>query len=126
MCLADVQHFSSVPESAVKITEDVASVYESEIITCSSFYCFAVDELKIMSQPPVGSFAVAVGLNGRGNRSVRTLHVVRFAVFTAAILRIVLLWAMTTCSLVGGYRHFGGACCFHLQGEMCMLKNWLW
>jgi hypothetical protein len=28
----------------------------------------------------------------------------------------VVIWFMTPCSSVGVYRHFGGTCCFHLQG----------
>lgn len=73
----------------MKITEDMASGYESVIITCSSFCHFAVVELKVMSQSPVGSFTADVRLNGLGNRSLRTLHVVRFAAYTAAFVRII-------------------------------------
>jgi hypothetical protein len=104
---------------------------------CSSFYFFAVVELKIMSQPPVGSFAANVGLNGVGTVQSKCCMSYDSLAFTAAIVKIVLLWAVTTCSIVGGYRHFGGACCFCLQGwnvcvqELALLyshggRKWSW
>jgi len=32
-------------------------------------------------------------------------------------------WAVTTCSVMVGYRRFGGARCLHLQGEV---TTWRW
>jgi hypothetical protein len=43
-----------------------------------------------------------------------SMHV-RFSVLSAVTLHVVALWDVTLCSLVGGYKHFGGTCCLQLQ-----------
>jgi len=31
--------------------------------------------------------------------------------------QVEVFWVVTSCSVVVGYRRFGGLCCLHLQGE---------
>jgi hypothetical protein len=38
-------------------------------------------------------------------------------VFAAVNVRIAVFWVVTPCSLIGGYKNFGGAYCFLLQGR---------
>jgi hypothetical protein len=39
-----------------------------------------------------------------------------FEVFTAVKIQIEVFWVVTPCSVVLGYRRFGGPYCLHLQG----------
>jgi hypothetical protein len=41
----------------------------------------------------------------------------RFEVFTAVKIWIVVVLVMTPCSVVGGYQRFGGTCFLHFQGR---------
>jgi hypothetical protein len=34
------------------------------------------------------------------------------------VIKVEVLWVVTLCSIVVGYKWFGGPCCFHLQGEV--------
>jgi hypothetical protein len=38
-------------------------------------------------------------------------------VFTAEKIQVEVFWVMTPCSVVVGYRRFGGPRCLHLRGE---------
>jgi hypothetical protein len=40
----------------------------------------------------------------------------RFEVFTAVKIEILIFWVVMLCSLIGGYHCFGGTCYLHLQG----------
>jgi hypothetical protein len=42
--------------------------------------------------------------------------VTRCEVFIAIIFKAVIFWVLSLCSVFGGYRHFGGTWCHHLQG----------
>jgi hypothetical protein len=42
----------------------------------------------------------------------------KFEVLTAVKMLIVVFWVMTLCDLVGGYQHFRGKYCLHLQDEV--------
>lgn len=44
------------------------------------------------------------------------LFYMKFETFKAATTYIMIFLVMTPCSLEGGYQHFGGTSCFHLQG----------
>jgi hypothetical protein len=48
---------------------------------------------------------------------------IRFEVRIACIAKNVILWVVTTCSVVGGWRCFGGICCLNLQDYECRLRN---
>jgi hypothetical protein len=43
------------------------------------------------------------------------LTVVRFEVLMASV-KIMVLWDVTPCNLVGRYQYFGGMCCLHHHG----------
>jgi hypothetical protein len=45
------------------------------------------------------------------------VHVVKAEVLTAVMFQVEVFWAVTLCSVVGGYRRFRDTCCLHLQGE---------
>jgi hypothetical protein len=36
-------------------------------------------------------------------------------------LQAEVFWVLMPCSVAIGYKHFGGPCCFHLQGEVTSL-----
>jgi hypothetical protein len=44
-------------------------------------------------------------------------YYVRLEVLTAASMKMAIFWAVAPCSLVEVFRRFGGACCFHHQGD---------
>jgi hypothetical protein len=48
-------------------------------------------------------------------RNITQRKHVRFEVFRMVKINVVVLWAMTPYTLVGGYQCFGGAHCSHLQ-----------
>jgi hypothetical protein len=43
-------------------------------------------------------------------------------VSTTVKIRLLVLWLLTSCSLVGGYRSFGKSYCLHLQEEVGIYK----
>jgi len=45
----------------------------------------------------------------------------RFEVFTAVKIEVQVFRVVMPCSVVVGYQHFGGPCCFHLKG-----LKWSW
>jgi hypothetical protein len=44
----------------------------------------------------------------KGKCSIHGENIHRFKTFMVVNIRIVVLWVMTPCSLMGGYQHFGG------------------
>jgi hypothetical protein len=40
----------------------------------------------------------------------------RFEVFTAMKMPMLIFWVVTPCELVGRYQRFGGTYCLHLEG----------
>jgi hypothetical protein len=48
------------------------------------------------------------------NNEIHSL--LRFEVFTVVKIHVGVLWAITSCSLVGEYYYFGGIHCLCLQG----------
>jgi hypothetical protein len=42
---------------------------------------------------------------------------VRFQVFMTESMKMTVFWDVAPCILVEVYRHFGGACCLHHQGD---------
>jgi hypothetical protein len=54
--------------------------------------------------------------------AVTTLLNIRFEVFKAAVLQIVVFWVVASCSIAGEYGHLGGTSCLHLQGK-CLCKG---
>jgi hypothetical protein len=47
-----------------------------------------------------------------------------FKVFVEMTLQAIVFWIVTSCSLVGGYRRFGRACCHQLQVFTLTLHPW--
>jgi hypothetical protein len=47
-----------------------------------------------------------------------------FKGFTVVMIKVEVFWVVTPCSIVVGYRRFGGPCCFHLQDEVEMETAW--
>jgi len=45
----------------------------------------------------------------------------RFEAPEAMRIQVAVFWVVTPCSVVVGYRCFGGPCCLHLQGEVNFL-----
>jgi hypothetical protein len=43
---------------------------------------------------------------------------VRFEVFTAMKIQVMVFWVVMLCTVTVGYQHFRGPCCLHLQGEV--------
>jgi len=39
----------------------------------------------------------------------------RFEVFTAVNIQVMVFWIVISCCVVVGYQHFEGPCCLHLQ-----------
>jgi len=58
------------------------------------------------------------GLNSNSEMDVITARYFdgNLEVFTV-IFQVEIFWAVTLCSVVVRYQHFGGPCCLHFQGE---------
>jgi hypothetical protein len=46
---------------------------------------------------------------------VTKITLASFETFTAVMFQVEVFWIVTPCSVVVGYRRFGGPCCLHLQ-----------
>jgi hypothetical protein len=63
----------------------------------------------LLSIPRVQSFPTTKFKHSRMKE-----FIVRFEVFTAMKIQVE-VWVVMSCSVVVGYKHFGGPCCFHLR-----------
>jgi hypothetical protein len=43
-------------------------------------------------------------------------NIVKFEIFTALKMSVLVFWVVTSCGLTGSYQISGEACCHHLQG----------
>jgi hypothetical protein len=59
---------------------------------------------------------IKVDIEVRNYENVEWIHL-RFDVFTALKICVIVLWIMTPCSMVGGYQRFGGAYCLQLHSR---------